>query len=159
MVPSCKDNSEKLRPLNLVLKSTICTPKVVIDDDYVQKQYCENGLNMTQISKLLNTSRHKIKASLVRSGVEFNLSWKQKEALRHKKYGYKRERKKTVEHKAEQRAINAVREMRGKGLSYQEIADILHQMKIPTKTCGKRWTKGMVRNIFVKYASNQSAKS
>ena len=150
MVPRRSDNTEKLRPLNLVLKSTIYTPKLVIDDDYVQKQYCENSLNMTQIAKLLNTSRHKIKASLIRSGVEFDLSAKQKEALRHKKYGYKRERKKTVVHKAEQRAINAIKEMRDKGLSYQEIADILHQIKVPTKTNGKRWTKGMVRNIFIK---------
>jgi predicted DNA-binding protein YlxM (UPF0122 family) len=150
MVPSSKDISENLRPLNLVLKSTICAPKLVIDDNYVQKQYCENGLNMTQIARLLNTSRHKIKASLVRSGVVFDLSWKQKEALRYKKFGYKRERKKTVEHKAEQRTINAIMEMINKGLSYQEIADILHQMKIPTKTSGKRWTRGMVRNIDIK---------
>lgn len=150
MVPRRADNTEKLHPLNLVLRSTICAPTSVIDDDYVQLQYTQNGLNMIQIAKLLNTSRHKIKASLVRSGVEFDLSAKQKEALRHKKYGYKRECKKTVEHKAEQRAIDAIREMRNKGLSYQEIADILHQMKVPTKQSGKKWSKGMVRNIYLK---------
>lgn len=85
MVSRRGDNTEKLRPLNLVLKSTICAPKLVIDDDYVQLQYSQNGFNMTQIAKLLNTSKHKIKASLVRSGVEFDLSAKQKETLRHKK--------------------------------------------------------------------------
>jgi hypothetical protein len=149
-VPRRTDNTEKLRPLNLVLKSTICSPKSIIDDNYVQLQYTQNGLNMTQIAALLNTSRHKIKASLVRSGVEFDLSAKQKETLRHLKYGYKRERKKAVEHKAEQRAILVIQEMRKQGLSFQAIADILHQMKVPTKMNGKRWTKGMVRNVYLK---------
>ena len=105
---------------------------------------------MTQIAAELFTSRHKIKASLVRSGVEFKLTPKQKENLRHLKYGFKRERKKTIEHKAEQRTILAIHEMREKGLSFQAIADILHEMKIPTKLNGKRWSKGMLRNILKK---------
>ena len=149
-MPRRSDITEKLRPLNLILKSTICSPKSIIDDNYVHQKYNQEGLNMTQIAALLNTSRHKIKASLLKSKVEFDLSSKQKETLRHKKYGFKRERKKTVEHKAEQRTIMAIYEMREKGLSFQAIADILHEMKIPTKLNGKRWTKGMVRNIYLK---------
>lgn len=109
---------------------------------------------MTQIAAELFTSRQRIKSSLVKSGVEFKLTQKQKENLRHLKYGYKRERKKTVEHKAEQRTIMAIHEMREKGLSFQAIADILHEMKVPTKLNGKRWSKGMVRSILQKRSNN-----
>ena len=148
MVPRADHNTLNLRPLQLTLYSTICKPKCIIDDSYVHDKYVVEGLNMTQIAAELFTSRQRIKASLVRSGVEFKLTPKQKENLRHLKYGYKRERKKTIEHKAEQRTILAIYEMREKGLTFQAIADILHEMKIPTKLNGKKWTKGMVGNIY-----------
>lgn len=129
-------NTVNLRPVQLTPYSTICKPNCIINDRYVHDKYVVEGLNMAQIAALLNTSRHKIKASLLRYEVEFDLSSKQKEALRHRKYGYKRERKKTLEHKTEQRTIRAINEMREKGLSYQQVADILYQMKVPTKMNG-----------------------
>jgi hypothetical protein len=69
---------------------------------------------------------------------------------KHTKYGYKRTKGETVKHKSELRTATVINEMREKGLSFQAIADILSEMKVPTKKKGKKWTKGMVRNIYSK---------
>ncbi len=150
MVPQTPGNSKNVRPKYFSLYSSICKPKVLIDDDYVHQKYVVEGLNMSQIAREINTSRQAIRERLLKMGVTLRSKIDQKHNQKHNKYGYKRVKGQTIGHKSELRAASIILEMRQKGLSFQDIANILHEIKIPTKKKGKRWTKGMVRNIFFK---------
>ncbi len=150
MVPREDNKTNVLRPQKIIIKSSTCKPKTLIDNTYVHQKYVVEGLNMSQIARELFTSRQTIRARLLKMGVKLRSNIDQVQNQKHTKYGYKKRKGETVKHKAENRATLAIFEMREKGLSFQAIADILSEMKIPTKKKGKKWSKGMVRNIFVK---------
>ncbi len=65
------------------------------------------------------------------------------------KYGQRFNKEKLVENKTEQRTIDAVRRMKGEGLSLRAIARCLDDMKIPTKNRGKKWHPEMVKRILL----------
>jgi hypothetical protein len=52
-------------------------------------------------------------------------------------------------HKAEQRVVDSVRQMKAEGLSLRAIARCLNQMKVPTKMRGKKWHPEMVKRILL----------
>ena len=150
MVPREDNKTKVLRPQKIVIKSSICKPRAHIDDDYVHQKYVIEGLNMSQIARELFTSRQTIRSRLLKMGVELRSNIDQVQNQKHTKYGYRRIKGETIRHKTESRTATVIYEMREKGLSFQAIADILSEMKIPTKQKGRKWTRGMIRNIFVK---------
>lgn len=64
------------------------------------------------------------------------------------KFGQRVVKKKLIDHKVEQRVIDAVRRMRDEGLSLRAIARCLDEMKVPTKQQGKKWHPEMVKRII-----------
>ncbi len=64
------------------------------------------------------------------------------------KFGVERKALSSVEHKAEQRTVDIVRQMKAEGLSLRGIARYLNQMKVPTKNKGMKWHPEMVRRII-----------
>lgn len=155
MVPREDNKTKILRPPKIIIKSSTCKPLIHINDDYVHQKYVIEGLNMSQIARELFTSRQTIRARLLKMGVKLRSSIDQMQNQKHTKYGYRKIKGETIRHKTESRTATVIYEMRGKGLSFQAIADILSEMKIPTKQKGKKWTKGMVRNIFMKNSKNK----
>ncbi len=123
--------------------------KLNLDEELIKNKYLE-GYNLTEIGHLLNTSKNTIKRRLQKMGVLIRNHEKKKKDLLHKKYGYRRVKGKTVEHQAEQRTIKTIFHLREQKLSFDKVAEILHTLKIPTKTKGKKWNSGMVRNIYEK---------
>lgn len=107
-------------------------------------------MNMSQIARELFTSRQTIRARLLKMGVKLRSNIDQVQNQKHNKFGHKRIRRKTLRNKSEERVAHAITEMREKGLSFQAIADVLNEMRTPTKQQGKRWSRGMVRNVFLK---------
>ena len=58
-----------------------------------------------------------------------------------------------VEHKTEQRVVDAIRDMKDQGLGLRQIARNLSKLGISTKCNGVRWHPEMVKRIL---ASNTS---
>ena len=141
MVPREDNKTKILRPQKIIIKSNTCKPRTHINDDYVHQKYVVEGLNMSQIARELFTSRQNIRARLLKMGFELRSNIDHLQNQKHTKYGYKRVKGKTVKHKTESRTTSVISEMREKGLSFQVIAEILSEMKIPTKQKGKKWTK------------------
>ena len=48
----------------------------------------------------------------------------------------------------EKRTVNAILDMRRKGFSFNEIAEFLTTLGIPTKRKGQKWHKEVVRHIY-----------
>lgn len=53
-----------------------------------------------------------------------------------------------MDHKIEQRMIEVISQLRDKGLTLRQIAQVLTDMKIATKCRGKAWHPEMVRRIL-----------
>lgn len=51
-------------------------------------------------------------------------------------------------HAQESRVIGMIKHLRLEGLTYRKIAEILTEMKIPTKKRGQKWHPEMVRRIL-----------
>lgn len=64
------------------------------------------------------------------------------------KFGEKIRKGKAVIHVVEQRVIETVWKLKEEGLSLRKIAEVLDQMKIPTKERGKKWHPEIVRRIL-----------
>lgn len=152
MVPLGQFKARDLRPVKVIVISSTCKPKTLISNDYVHQKYVVEGLNMSQIARELFTSRQTTRARLIKIGVELKSNIDQVQKQKHTSYGHRKVNGKTTKHQTEGRVILSINNMRGKGLSLQEIADVLNQMKIPTKKRGKKWTRGIVDNIYDKNA-------
>lgn len=64
------------------------------------------------------------------------------------KYGARMQHGSLTPHLGEKRIINAIQELRGKGLTLRQIARFLTQAGVPTKCRGKRWHPQMVKRVI-----------
>lgn len=147
MVPREDNKTKVLRPQKIIIKSNTCKPRTHINNDYVHQEYVVEGLNMSQIARELFTSRQTIRARLLKMGVELRSKIDQVQNQKHTKFGHKRARGKTLRNKSEERVSHAITEMREKGLSFQAIADVLNEMRTPTKQQGKRWSGSRLKGM------------
>ena len=70
------------------------------------------------------------------------------------RFGAKRSKYKTRKSRDEQRAIKTMIDLRDRGLSYRKIAELLTEMKIPTKTGLDKWHNNVVREIINREMKN-----
>jgi hypothetical protein len=129
--PDCNKPIE-LRPPNLRIISSIYEPKTYLDDTYVHQKYVVEMLNLSQIARLTFTSRNTIRIRLEGMGVTIRSQVDQEKMQHHKKYGFKKVQGEATDHKTEQRIIHTILKMRSRNVTYQDIADFLQEMKIPT---------------------------
>ena len=64
------------------------------------------------------------------------------------KFGEKIRKGKAVPHQVEQRVVETVKKLRAEGLTLRKIAEILDEMKVPTKQRGKKWHPEMIKRIL-----------
>ncbi len=148
MVPQSCTKTNHLPTPELVINSSLYKPNILLDKDYLYQKYTVEGLNLCQLARLTNTCRTTLRDNLIKHGIEIRSKVNQKKLQSHNRYGQHRRKGQTVDKKVEQKTINAIIEMRKSGMSLRSIAKTLDQLKIPTKTQGKKWQYEMVRKIL-----------
>ena len=117
------------------------------DEIVLHLNYLEKGLSVKEMSVLLGCKPTTIKFYLKRYGIR-----KSEKYIRHRanlRYGEKLFKSKVQTHKTEERVKNAIVKMYSeKNLSLRAIADILNEMKVPTKKQGKAWGHSVIREIL-----------
>jgi SOS response regulatory protein OraA/RecX len=89
-----------------------------------------------------------VRNGLERFGIEIREKSQHHGNPAQEKYGQRKVKKSLVDHKVEQRTIEAIAQMKDEGLSLRAIARCLNQMKVPTKKRGKSWHPEMVRRVL-----------
>jgi hypothetical protein len=119
-----------------------------LKSSFLRKKYIEEGLSLRQISALTASSKESIRSALIKNNIPVRDKGQHHGNPSQLKFGVKRKGLSSVEHKAEQRTVDAVRQMRDEGLSLRAIARCLNQMKVPTKNRGVKWHPEMVRRAL-----------
>jgi len=70
-------------------------------------------------------------------------------------YGKRYTNKEEMQHKREAVAIAKMKELRAKGFSLGQIAEILDAMKIPTKTRKSKWDRSTIRRILIRNSGRE----
>jgi len=121
---------------------------------FLHQKYVKEGLSIGQIAAKIPSSKEAVRKGLIRAGIPIREPHKPHGHPSRPRYGQKIRKGKEEPHRYEQHIIEAIIDMRAKGLSLREIAKILTQMKIPTKERGKGWHPEMVKRIIVPRFSN-----
>jgi len=126
------------------------------DKAFLTQRYVENGFSIAQIADEIRSSKDVVRKSLMRFGIPI------REARHHHgnpsqaRYGRQVRKGREVDHQIEQRTVEAVKELHAQRLSLRQIAKVLNQMKVPTKSRGKSWHPQMVKRILDFYLKNSS---
>jgi len=89
-----------------------------------------------------------VRNGLIKHGIEIREKSQHHGNPAQPKYGKRKVKKSLVEHKTEERTIEAITQMKEEGLSLRAIARCLNQMKVPTKKRGSRWHPEMIRRVL-----------
>jgi hypothetical protein len=116
--------------------------------EFLQQKYVDEGLSLSEIAQLTFSSKDIIRRSLKSQGFVLRTNTKlQRQRLR-PRFGFKRVGRKLVPEVAQQATISLIMNLRRKGLSTPQIADILTSTKIVTKQAHLKWHPEMVRRII-----------
>ncbi len=64
------------------------------------------------------------------------------------RFGYRKEKGSVVPHMGEQQVIRAIRDLRGEGMTFRQIAQRMTILKIPSKNGKKKWHPMMVKRAL-----------
>jgi hypothetical protein len=131
----------------IVIKEFIHTP-LYKNKNFLHENYVEKGLSIGQISKMIFSSKEAVRNGLMKHGIEIREKSQHHGNPAQPKFGHRKVKKSLVDHKVEQKTIEAITQMKEEGLSLRAIARCLNQMKVPTKKRGKSWHPEMVRRIL-----------
>jgi hypothetical protein len=115
--------------------------------EYPQK-YIEDGLSIRQIAALVVSSKEAVRTEILRHGISLREKSQHHGRPAQAKFGQRVIKDQLVNNKAEQRVVDSIRQMRAEGLSLRAIARCLDQMKVPTKSQGKKWHPEMIKRIL-----------
>ena len=118
------------------------------DQSFLQKNYIENGLSVTQIAAQIFSSKSAVRENLKRFGIPLREPHRPHGRPACPRFGQKIQKGKAVPHQAEQKVIDAVLEMRKQGLSLRQIARFLSKVGVPTKQRGVTWHPQMVKRLL-----------
>lgn len=116
---------------------------------FLTQKYIEEGYSARQIAKEIFSSKSTVTAALAKFDIPIREPHLPHGHLSQPKFGKQIRKGKAVVHLIEQRVIETVRKLKEEGLSLRKIAEVLDQMKVPTKERGKRWHPEMVRRILL----------
>lgn len=123
--------------------------KEVLDELYIEKK-----LSAREIAKKISSSKSSVLDALKKFNIPIREVHKPHGKQPQLKYGKKKIQGKIVDHQKEQRVISTIRKLRDEGLTLRKIADVLSEMKIPTKNKGIKWHPQMVDRILKKNSFN-----
>lgn len=115
---------------------------------FLHQKYVIEGLSSREIAAQVFSSRATVTKYLNRYGIPLKKITRRETGKM--AYGYRQHGGKSVVFKKEAEIVEQIKSHRESGYSYQKIADILNDMKVPTKTKGKRgfWYSKVVRQIL-----------
>ena len=120
---------------------------------YLHQKYIVEGLSCQQIADNAGCARTSVLKFLKEFGFETKKPGSNLNRKRGLAYGqYSGERN----HKRELENIKKMRELRGKGFSYEKIASVFNSMKIPTKTRRGKWHRKTVQSILGRNSFTES---
>lgn len=123
-------------------------PSAWRNQSFLHQKYVQEGLSLRQIANIVVSSKEGVRAEILRQGIQIREKSQHHGRPAQPKFGLRLTRNKLVEHKAEQRVVDSIIQMKAEGLSLRAIARCLDQMKVPTKSQGKKWHPEMVKRIL-----------
>ena len=131
-------------PLSMV--SSYLTTSLFIPERVIRQKYLADNLSMREIAEEFSCSKTHIRDLLLKHKIPLRQPYKYRD--RWYAYGKRKVRGKTIDHKAELRAIATIKQMYAEGINTSAIARFLNIMKIPTKQQGKGWHQNTVAKIL-----------
>lgn len=118
------------------------------DKDLLHEKYVREGLSIAQIATHFFSSKEAVRKGLIDAGIKLREPHRPHGRPSQPRYGERIVHGQARPHLAEQRTINAVRDLREQGLTLRQIARFLDQIGAPTKCRGRKWHPEMVSRIL-----------
>ncbi|MBI2601868.1 MAG: recombinase family protein [Deltaproteobacteria bacterium] len=115
---------------------------------FLTQKYVHEGYSAGQIAQAIFSSKSAVTAALARFEIPIREAHLHHGHPSQAKFGEKIRKGTAVVHLVEQRVVDTVKNLKAEGLSRRKIAEILDQMKVPTKQRGKKWHPEMVKRIL-----------
>jgi hypothetical protein len=115
---------------------------------FIQQKYLVEGLSANQIADEIDCSRMTVLDALVKFGIPVREPYYHHGHPSQPRYGKKYQKRLLTSHQIEQRVIGVVSQLRKSGLTLRQIAQVLSDMKVPTKCHGESWHPEMIRRII-----------
>jgi hypothetical protein len=115
---------------------------------FIRQKYIVEKLSSQQIADEIDCSRMAVLDALVKFGIPVREQHYHHGRPSQPRYGKKYQKKIPVNHQIEQRLIEVVSQLRKNKLTLRQIAQVLNDMKVPTKCQGVAWHQEMIRRIL-----------
>lgn len=139
-------------PISPIQSIELSTDKITFfrhfDENYLRDQYVVLGKSMNQIAKDMSCSRSSVRGALERLNFQIKSSTEQNCSRGQLAYGEQLVGGKIVPHKAEQKVIQKILELREAGATYDAVAVWLNDQGVPTKNGAKSWQRPTVFKII-----------
>jgi hypothetical protein len=119
-----------------------------LDISSLQVDYAEKGLSLRQIAAQKIHSRQVISDVLKANGVHLRAPRQIHENPSRLKFGYRKKAGKVVPHMGEQQVIQAIKDLKGEGMTLRGIAQRMTALRIPSKNGKPKWHPMMVKRIL-----------
>lgn len=146
--PSRSQTKQLFPPLEVIDSIKLFEPQTWRNKSFLHQKYVLEGLSIRQIAELIVSSKEGVRAEILRQGIPLRKKSQHHGHPAQPRFGRRVIKGTVIEHKAERRVIDSVRQMKDEGLSLRAIARCLDQMKVPTKSQGKKWHPEMVKRIL-----------
>jgi hypothetical protein len=134
--------------LEVVDSIRLVKPPTWRNKSFLHQKYVQEGLSIRQISDLVVSSKEGVRAEILRQGIPLREKSQHHGHPAQPRFGRRVIKGTVIEHKAQQRVVDSVRQMKQEGLSLRAISRCLDQMKVPTKMKGKKWHPEMIKRIL-----------
>ena len=141
-----RDAESILNPA-LSMESSACISPSFISEGVLRQKYLVDRLSMREIASELACSKARVRDQLLNYNIPVRRR-SQPPQDRWTTYGKRRLKGKVIDHKAELRAVAAIKQMYGEGMNTSAIARCLNAMKLPTKMQGRGWQQNTVAKIL-----------
>ena len=145
---SASQSTQTCPPLEVIDTIKLFEPQTWKHQSFLQQKYVMEGLSIRQIALEVTSSKEAVRQELLKAKIPLRDKSQHHGNPSQAKFGQRVIKRKLVPHKTEQRIIESIWQMKAEGLSLRAIARCLDQMKIPTKSQGKKWHPEMVKRII-----------
>ena len=120
----------------------ICKP-LYQDKSFLHHLYIEKGLTIEQIAAKIVSSKNAVRDGLLK----FDIPIRENKPPR---FGEKKVKGEVKNKLSEKRIIEAIVDMRKKGMGLRMIANMLTKMKVPTAKGGKKWYPEVIKRVLMR---------
>ena len=131
-------------PNNYVVISSIKHIPLVKQEFFLRQKYLEERLSVRKIAALTFSARQTVMAYLKKYDIPLRAT---DTRLGPPRYGERKVNGKIQAHKGQAQVIQKIQSMRAKNMSYENIANALNSMNIPTMKKDAKWHGMSVRRI------------